>query len=295
MPCEPSMYASAPHHSDVASLVQRVRIGTDDEKSMAATSLGVLACESKANRDQIRDAGGISALVALARVGTSEQRSHASSALAALGPETRNKPTFLERFEDWSRAGPVEHHPLLTASFVVLSLLMVYIASTLRGTVGIGVVFDQDAKCAEDYRRASQLYDGVVVHDAEALGENTNGQFRHTTRTHIDGALECIPVGIYILAHLPVCAKYRTLLHEVVHYHQCLTTHDKNRVLPPERMRSMHPLRPIWNYEPHVDRAVWEEVATHYPPEQWDVELEARALERFDGIWGGTSLFRHLQ
>jgi hypothetical protein len=60
-------------------------------------------------------------------------------------------------------------------------------------------------------------------------------------------------------------------------------------------MRSMHPMRPIWNYEPHVDRAVWEEVVTHYPPEQWDVELEARVLERFDGIWGGTSLFRHLQ
>ena len=92
------------HHSDIALLVGLARVGADEEKVHAAETLGFLALESKANREQIRQAGGISVLVALARVGTSEQKLHASSALATLGPETRVKPTscrVLDLCDDW--------------------------------------------------------------------------------------------------------------------------------------------------------------------------------------------------
>ena len=79
--------ASLQHHSEIALLVGLARVGADEKKAHAAETLGFLALESKANREQIRQAGGISVLVALARVGTSEQKLHASSALATLGPE----------------------------------------------------------------------------------------------------------------------------------------------------------------------------------------------------------------
>ena len=87
----------------------------------------------------------------------------------------------------------------------------------LRGTVGKDADLDESAKCAGDYHRALLMYESV--YDAEALGENINGQFRHITQTNVDGALECIPVGIYILASLPICIKYRTLLHESLYLH----------------------------------------------------------------------------
>lgn len=279
--------ASLQHHSEIALLVGLARVGADEKKAHAAETLGFLALESKANRDQIRQAGGISVLIALARVGTSEQKLHASSALATLGPETRGKPTscrVLDWCDDWLHVRHVQK--------TLLATLIIVLTVTLRGTVGNDASLDESAKCADDYHRALLMYESV--HDAEVLGENINGQFRHITQTNVDGALECIPIGIYILANLPICIKYRTLLHEIVHYNQCLTTHDKNRLLPIERMRSVHPMRPVRNYEPHVDSAMQNDVVTHYQPEQWDIELEARVLEKFDGMWGGTSLYLHL-
>lgn len=283
--------ASLGHHSEIAFLVGLVRVGADEQKVHAAATLGILALERKENRDQIRQAGGISALVALARVGTSEQKLHASSALGTLGPETRCKTTswrVLDWCDDWLRV----RHAQQTLLATLIIALTVTLHVDLHGTVGNDAGVDESAKCADDYHRALLMYESV--YDAEALGENTNGQFRHTTQTNVDGALECIPVGIYILTRLPICIKYRTLLHEIVHYNQCLTTHDKNRLLPIERMRSIHPMRPVRNYEPHVDSAMWDDVVKHYQPEQWDIELEARVLEKLDGIYAGTSLYLHL-
>ena len=74
----------------VLRLVVQARDGTDEQKESAAGALRFCALDNPANRDAVRDAGGIGVLLGLARDGTDAQKEKAAGALCALGADPTN-------------------------------------------------------------------------------------------------------------------------------------------------------------------------------------------------------------
>ena len=72
---------------NVPDLIALARTGTDAQKEHAARALWDCAASNPANRDAVRDAGGIGVLVGLARDGTDAQRVMAAKALERVGLE----------------------------------------------------------------------------------------------------------------------------------------------------------------------------------------------------------------
>lgn len=247
------------------ALLRDARTGVAVESDRAIASIYTLACTDRANRDVIRRVGGVAVLVGLARVGADEQKKHAVATLGVLaGDSTRMGRSRLAHSIIW----------VLRCSLLTMCAMATLCCFRAGGGV---TVASEDARCAADYDEARGAY-GVVSESDAIDGLNTLGRFLHHPHTHADGVLGCTPVGIRVRSSIPPCLKYRTLLHEIVHYHQCAATYEQNRLVPPEQRRALQPLRPIGHYESHVDGAMFHDVTTLYPPEFWDVEFEARVL-----------------
>ena len=272
--CEHMMVAQAP---TLAALLRDARTGVAVESVHAIASIHALACTNRANRDAIRRVGGVAVLVGIARVGTDDQKKHAGATLGILACDSM-------------RTGRTSVHMNWWMSLTICAIAT--LSSTLyRIHVGDVTVASEDVFCAAEYDEARGAY-GLVSESDAIDGLNTFGRFLHHPHTHADGVLGCTPVGIHVLSTIPPCLKYQTLMHEVVHYHQCTTTYDKNRLVPSEQMRALHPLRPIEHYEEHVDDSMFHDVTNLYPPEFWDVEFEARVLSKHKWTWLQSS--RHL-
>jgi hypothetical protein len=79
--CGPNHGAASVAYTSVPDLVGLARDGTDAQKEQAAGALWNCAVDNPANKDAVRNAGGIGVLVALARDGTDAQKERAAGAL----------------------------------------------------------------------------------------------------------------------------------------------------------------------------------------------------------------------
>ena len=68
----------------VGELIRLAKDGTDEKKESAASALWFLADDNPANRDAVRESGGVPVLVGLARDGTDGQKASAAGALRSL-------------------------------------------------------------------------------------------------------------------------------------------------------------------------------------------------------------------
>ena len=145
----------------------------------------------------------------------------------------------------------------------------------------------------------TNAYTGSITNQRLSVEETSyivgaNGIFRFSNEVDKFNITKCIPTEIEIINNLPIKKKLSVLLHELIHYYQCITTYKKNKELVIKNnilekslvwlfSYNQKLIHPIFNNYQDFQKSkillsndkISKHVKKHYNSDIWGSELEA--------------------